>query len=267
MLFGGLFSAYILLRVSSDLWPHGMVSIPVGTFNTFVLIASSVTVVMSWASLKLGKLSAFKGYMAATIVCALGFLGVKSFEYYAKFTHYDVWFKDEATAKKYFTAAYGEKGEEATRKLFVERFHLHNTKATYDANQIQLTGHLFGNPMFATLKKLTSAKQETIQFTPDAPFGTHDHPKAIEVKLSDVQRLSAYVPAHSTYFAIYFTITALHGLHVLGGAIVLAYFLFTADHWWKKSPEQMANRVEVGGLFWHFVDLVWIFLFPIIYLL
>ena len=149
----------------------------------------------------------------------------------------------------------------------VERFHLHNTKAIYDANQIQLTGHLEGNPLFATLKKLTSAKKDTILFEADPPFGTHDHPKAIEVKLSDVQRLSAYVPAHSTYFAIYFTITALHGLHVLGGAIVLAYFLFTADHWWKKSPEQMANRVEVGGLFWHFVDLVWIFLFPIIYLL
>ncbi|MSU27249.1 MAG: heme-copper oxidase subunit III, partial [Pedosphaera sp.] len=139
--------------------------------------------------------------------------------------------------------------------------------ATYDANQIQLTGHLEGNPLFATLKKLTSAKKDTILFEADPPFGSREHPKPIEVKLSDVQRLSAYVPAHSTYFAIYFTITALHGLHVLGGAIVLAYFLLTADHWWKKSPEQMANRVEVGGLFWHFVDLVWIFLFPIIYLL
>lgn len=267
MLFGGLFSAYILLRVSADLWPHGMVSIPVGTFNTFVLIASSVTVVMAWASLKLGKLAAFKKFMAATIVCALGFLFVKSFEYHAKFTHYDVWFKDVATAQKYFTAAYGEKGEEVARKLFVERFHLHNTKASYDANQVQLPGHIEGNPLFANLKKLTTAKKETIQFTPDAPHGSHEHPKPIEVKLSDVTRLSAYVPAHSTYFAIYFTITALHGLHVLGGAVVLAYFLFTADKWWKKNPEQLANRVEVGGLFWHFVDLVRIFLFPIIYLL
>ena len=34
-----------------------------------------------------------------------------------------------------------------------------------------------------------------------------------------------------------------------------------------KDPEHMANRVEVGGLFWHFVDLVWIFLFPILYLM
>jgi len=56
-------------------------------------------------------------------------------------------------------------------------------------------------------------------------------------------------------------------LHVLGGALVLAYFLFTVDKWWKKAPEQFTNRIEVGGLFWHFVDLVWIFLFPIIYLL
>ncbi len=267
MLFGGLFSAYILLRVSADLWPHGMVSIPIGTFNTFVLIASSVTVVMSWASLKLGKLADFKKYMALTILCALGFLSVKSYEYYVKFTHYDVWFKDEATAKKYFTAAYGEKGEEEIRKMFVERFHLHNTKGTYDANQIQLAGHIEGNPICTSLRHLLTAKKETIQFTPDAPLGSHEHPKPIEVKLSDVQRLSAYVPAHSTYFAIYFTITALHGLHVLGGAIVLTYFLLTADKWWKKAPEQLANRVEVGGLFWHFVDLVWIFLFPIIYLL
>lgn len=268
MLFGGLFSSYILLRVSADLWPHGMVSIPIGTFNTFVLIFSSVTVVMAWASLKLGKLADFKKFMALTILCALGFLSVKSYEYYVKFTHYDVWFKDAATAEKYFKAAYGdEKGVEEVRHLFVERFHLQHTKAAYDANQIQLAGHIEGSPLFANLKKLNAAKKEAIQFTADAPPGAHEHPKPIEIKLSDVQRLSAYVPAHSTYFAIYFTITALHGLHVLGGAIVLTYFLLTANHWWKKAPEQMANRVEVGGLFWHFVDLVWIFLFPIIYLL
>ena len=267
MLFGGLFSSYILLRVSADLWPHGMLNIPIGTFNTFVLIASSVTVVMAWASLKLGQPGKFKLYMALTIACALGFLGVKSFEYHAKFTHYDVWFKDDAAAEKYFQAAYGEKGVEENKKLFVERFHLHNTKAVYTPGDMQIAGHLEGNPLCTSLKKLLAAKTETIKLTADAPHGSHEHPHAIEVKLSDVKRLSSYVPSHSTYFAIYFTITALHGLHVLGGAIVLGYFLLTADHWWKKNPEQMANRVEVGGLFWHFVDLVWIFLFPIIYLL
>ncbi len=268
MLFGGLFSSYILLRVGADLWPHGMLNIPIGTFNTFVLIASSVTVVMSWASLKLGRPDKFKLYMVLTIACALGFLSVKSFEYHAKFTHYDVWFKDDATAEKYFKAAYGEeKGVEEARHLFVERFHLQHTKAEYGAAQVQVGGHIEGNPLCTNLKRLLAQKKEAIQFTADAPHGGHEHPKAIEVKLSDVQRLSAYVPSHSTYFAIYFTITALHGLHVLGGAIVLTYFLFTVDKWWKKAPEQFTNRIEVGGLFWHFVDLVWIFLFPVLYLL
>ena len=36
---------------------------------------------------------------------------------------------------------------------------------------------------------------------------------------------------------------------------------------WKRNPEQFVNRVEIAGLYWHFVDLVWIFLFPVLYLL
>ena len=53
MLFGALFSSYILLRVGAEPanWPHGLLNIPIGTFNTAVLITSSITVVMAWASL------------------------------------------------------------------------------------------------------------------------------------------------------------------------------------------------------------------------
>jgi hypothetical protein len=78
---------------------------------------------------------------------------------------------------------------------------------------------------------------------------------------------SKFAPAWNTYYAIYFTITGLHGLHVVGGAIVLAYYLFFGRKMYDENPEWLANRVEVGGLFWHFVDLVWIFVFPILYLM
>lgn len=78
---------------------------------------------------------------------------------------------------------------------------------------------------------------------------------------------SKFAPAWNTYYAIYFTMTGLHGLHVIGGAIVLAYYLFFGKKMYLSNPEWLANRVEVGGLFWHFVDLVWIFLFPILYLM
>ncbi len=78
---------------------------------------------------------------------------------------------------------------------------------------------------------------------------------------------SKFAPAWNTYYAIYFTITGLHGLHVVGGAIVLAYYLFFGRKMYDENPEWLCNRVEVGGLFWHFVDLVWIFVFPILYLM
>jgi heme/copper-type cytochrome/quinol oxidase subunit 3 len=49
--------------------------------------------------------------------------------------------------------------------------------------------------------------------------------------------------------------------------IVLGYYLFFGRKMYESNPVWLANRVEIGGLFWHFVDLVWIFLFPILYLM
>ncbi len=92
--------------------------------------------------------------------------------------------------------------------------------------------------------------------------------KIVHVAREDVQHFGMFVPAHSTYFATYFTITGLHGLHVLGGVIVFLYFwLPVGTKLYRQNPEHLANRVEVSGLFWHFVDLVWIFVFPLFYLL
>jgi heme/copper-type cytochrome/quinol oxidase subunit 3 len=78
---------------------------------------------------------------------------------------------------------------------------------------------------------------------------------------------SKFTPKWNNYYAIYFTLTGLHGLHVIGGALVLAYYLFCSKGLYRRNPEWLTNRVEIGGLFWHFVDLVWIFLFPILYLM
>lgn len=258
MLFGALFSSYILLRVGAPdgTWVHGLLNIPIGTFNTAVLITSSVTVVLSWASLKLGNFSKYKFYQSITILCALGFLGIKSFEYREKFKHYEVWLKNPVTVK-----------------------HGHEEVKTD-----RLLGHLEyqgQHPYFWSTKTLVEKKVESFKFAPDPVHytmspkemahankeaGGAEH-EAIEIKASDVKRLSAFVPAHSTYFAIYFTLTALHALHVLGGAIVIFYIWGPGAKLWHTDPERYTNRVEVSGLFWHFVDLVWIFLFPVLYLL
>jgi len=92
-------------------------------------------------------------------------------------------------------------------------------------------------------------------------------PEHFSLPREQVGFASKFTPAWNTYYAIYFTITALHGLHVIGGALVLAFYLFFGRKMYDTNPEWLANRVEIGGLFWHFVDLVWIFVFPIFYLM
>ena len=166
MLFGGLFSAYIMLRTGTTDWPHGssLLNVPLATLNTLVLITSSVTMVMSWASLAMKDLKKYRMYMTLTILLGLAFLVIKGFEYAHKFEHH-------------------------------------------------------------------------------------------------------HFPSTSTFYAIYFTLTGLHGLHVLGGILVNLYFLGPGSALWKTNPDQLRARVECAGLYWHFVDLVWIFLFPVLYLL
>src|ERR1700704_3312573 len=164
MLFGALFSSYILLRVGAPEWPHGELSVTLGTINTIILISSSVTMVMAWASLKMNDWGKHRLYLPGTFGLAAASLGYKYFEYSE---------------------------------------HLHKGEG----------------------------------------------------------------PSHSTFHAIYFTLTGLHGLHIVGGMIVMGYFLGPGARMWKTEPERFANRIEYTGLYWHFVDLVWIFLFPVLYLL
>ena len=116
-------------------------------------------------------------------------------------------------------------------------------------------------------------EKETIHFNeeffgPDYKGREAKHTfEELTVPREQVGFAAKFTPAWNTYYAIYFTMTGLHGLHVIGGALVLSYYLFFGKKMYLTNPEWLANRVEIGGLFWHFVDLVWIFVFPILYLM
>ena len=78
MLFGALFSSYILLRTGAEHWPHGveeMLNVPLATFNTLVLIASSVTMVLAWAAVRLNNFKRFRLYMGSTFLCGFDLPG------------------------------------------------------------------------------------------------------------------------------------------------------------------------------------------------
>jgi cytochrome c oxidase subunit 3 len=67
------------------------------------------------------------------------------------------------------------------------------------------------------------------------------------------------------FFGLYYVMTGIHGLHVLIGTIVITFMIvFTAR---KKITQQNSIKLENTGLYWHFVDIIWIYLFPLFYLI
>src|SRR5438477_7513232 len=261
MLFGGLFSAYAFLRLDAEpgAWPHGLLNVPVGTMNTAILILSSVTVVMAWASLKMRQFNRYWWYMLATISCGVIFLAVKlAYEWPQKFDHFGVFIRKESLAKYEPYLGNHHLAQRGLSPRMEITGHLHNKEALKDPN----------------IKEYEVAL-DPVNADPTNPVMDRPHfwPKPATEKIAtiekeDVQYANMFLPKHSAYFASYFTITGLHGAHVLGGVLVFCYMMLPAStRIYRHNPEHLANRVEVAGLFWHFVDLVWIFVFPLFYLL
>ncbi|MEI8291343.1 MAG: cytochrome c oxidase subunit 3 [Verrucomicrobiota bacterium] len=236
MLFGGLFSAYVLLRVGAvpGEWPHGWLNVTLGTVNTLLLALSAITTLLAWAACKVREFGKFKFFHACTILLALTFLGIKSYEYLDKLTHYEA----QLTNGKFADGHFVKESKD---------FNLAKKTGT-----ITLHGHIVEDR-----KELMDLRN------PEARAAKHEE---ITIAATDIKKLGNYGPAHNTFTAIYFTLTGLHALHILGGTLVIFYFWGPGSRMWNTDPERFTNRIEVSGLFWHFVDLVWIFLFPVLYL-
>ena len=236
MLFGGLFSAYVLLRVGAEpgIWPHGWLNVTLGTINTLLLALSAITTLLAWAACKVRDFTKFKIFHACTILLALTFLGIKSYEYHDKLIHYEIKLNNGTFADG----------------------HLVEESKDFDLAKKTGTVTLHGR-IVADEKELMDLR---------APAAQSAKLDEVTVAATDIKSMGNYGPRHNTFTAIYFTLTGLHALHILGGTIVIFYFWAFGGAMWKTDPERFTNRIEVSGLFWHFVDLVWIFLFPVLYL-
>ena len=72
-------------------------------------------------------------------------------------------------------------------------------------------------------------------------------------------------PAQQLYFSLYFMMTGVHALHMVVGVVLMLIILRMA--WKGQFGPDYYGPVEISGLYWHFVDIVWIFLFPLLYLI
>jgi cytochrome c oxidase subunit 3 len=178
LFFGGLFMAYLVYRHAS---PEGFqeasheLSRLWGTTNTLVLICSSLTMALGVRAAQTNQSrKVIVGWLGATIVFGIGFLGIKAWEYYDKFVHH----------------------------------HVPGPNFHWDGL----------------------------------------YPKPAE-----------------QFYSLYFAMTGLHALHMIIGIGIMTVIAVLA---WKNTfDEEYFTPVEVAGLYWHFVDIVWIFLFPLLYLI
>ena len=76
-----------------------------------------------------------------------------------------------------------------------------------------------------------------------------------------------HYPATSTFYAIYFALTGLHVAHLLGGVLINLFHVLFGGKLWASKPAQFTGRIEITGLYWHFVDVVWLVMFPTLYLI
>ena len=280
MFFTALIGTYIVLRLSSidvegnRAWPPNEVTHIVtwaGALNTFVLIFSSFLVVVAHEQVARGQFR--KGLLALLLVfvCAVLFLGIKGYEYSGKI-HHDI-----------LPGRIPETRQQAIQKTVNEI----GTVATLNASDFATDGR--GSDIKNALKaehekletllrqeKLTieETERQVLNLAEDERFGEQIKSgvrmyfiyteREKEKKDTNHPHSQYYIPYGNLFASCYFTMTGFHAIHVIVGLII---FFFPIKKGLTTGLEEAdAQYIENAGLYWHFVDLVWIFLFPLIYI-
>jgi cytochrome c oxidase subunit III len=251
LLFGGLFCAYAVYRSNHPeifVYAHQFLSKTLGGINTLVLICSSFT--MAWAvrAAQLGDRKKLVPLLVITILCGFCFLSIKAVEYEAKWKHGLLW------GEKYKPAHGAEPGGE------------HNALPAAGAPGATAQPGTTAQPGSPALPPALNLPDRS--YLPPAaiePKGLLTAPEAALARGSHIEG-NAPVPENvQTFFAIYFAMTGLHGLHVIVGMFLISWILVRATRG-AYGPHN-STPVDSVGLYWHLVDLIWIYLFPLLYLI
>lgn len=239
MFFGGMFLAYTLYRhLYFDAFAAGsnVLNIWWGAFNTAVLIASSLTMALGvyWAQMGNNRKVVF--FLLATVVLGSVFLRVKYIEYHDKFEEH------------VFPAG------DFRWPIPQEQVRPNNLGTLL----LMLVGaeHLNGEGP----AERGMAEKVTTKYSESKGYYTSGGPSPSETVTGDPS-MAGHV---RMYFWIYFVMTGFHATHMIIGIGILLLLAWQA--WKGKFSREYHSYIELTGLYWHFVDIVWIFLFPLLYL-
>ena len=251
MFFGGLFTVYLVFRSRFPMaFAAGSNHLDAfwGGLNTLVLIVSSLTMALTVYYAQKGNRNMQVILIIATMFFGAVFLGVKAIEYTDKYNHgtipVDGWNKRTSG---------GGQTEHAAFTLPFET----KVSAAESAKE-----HPYINPTGAFQineqedRKLVEQAQKGNYLTNAEQIGYFSNGQIDTNKFREKVRI---------FFWIYFVMTGLHALHMIIGLGVMAWLLYKA--WRGTFSADYYSPVEISGLYWHFVDIVWIFLFPLLYLL
>jgi cytochrome c oxidase subunit III len=271
MFFAALLGSYVVLRFGAAVWPkphHVHLSEPIGAFNTFVLICSSVTIVLALEAARANKASLAKFWMVLTLVLGTLFLGVKAYEYQAKFSHGIYPWSPRSRVFEKPDLYYGS----AVRARLGEPAMIDRLKELDDTPEDKLTAdEISGRRRLKQIRQMVESPDQqpfdlavvADQVMPLPSDGAAAHGAHGPHGLNDTfpwLQLPAVIPGGNMWASTYFLLTGFHAIHVIVGLIVFAIMCT-----WTLNAKR-AGGIENAGLYWHFVDLVWIFLFPLLYL-
>ena len=207
MFFGGMFCGYLVYR--RVYFPEFAVAsrsldLVVGTFNTTVLICSSLTVAMAVRAAQLGKRVLQVRMLLLTLLFGLAFLGIKAYEWGNKYKEHHI--------------------------------------PTFDYNVVGGEGDLvFKYAKFLGIDKL------------------QNDPAALRQREAQIQQHT------KIFYSLYFALTGMHAIHMVVGVGIFSVITWMA--WKGRFTPEYHTPLEIAGLYWHFVDIVWIYLFPLLYLI
>ena len=256
MFFGALFLAYTLYRVlyfNTYLEAHQFLSIGWGTLNTLVLLSSSLSMALAVDAHQHGKRTKLLICLAITVICAFGFLGIKTIEYGNKLEEGLYPGGNNFDYARGLTMHHEEMAKEGG-----EDEHAKNPRASVawqaleDAKKSRAVTFV-GNPV------------EGFDGRGAVAIASEGNGPALAVPSVAQNTFEREANKARLFFSIYFCMTGLHGIHVIVGIILIGTLLILVGMKHRAVDDYMPT--ELVGLYWHFVDIVWIFLFPLMYLI
>ncbi len=246
MFFVAILGTYVILRSGSpEVFAKfsAALSKPLAATNTVVLIFSSLTMALAVDASQKQQQKRAIICLLITFLCACTFMVIKGIEYRDKWYHHTVVYRD-APMSPILWAVDGHEDVAKTNDTLLVIRGPRMQIAPHSGFDI----HMVGEPDIKRAGRFQPARGRR--------SGNHDSPRETSCRTSITCRTRTF------FFACYFTLTAVHGIHVLGGMIPLFILLVQA-----MRGKLFPKHTEYVGLYWHFVDLVWIFLFPLLYLI